>query len=63
MIVVRSCSLTAIAAWWSCQWGQPFQRVRARLRDTYREAMPKPVPIGELDREACWAPWAELGLR
>ena len=25
MILVRSCSLTAIADGWSCQLGQPFQ--------------------------------------
>lgn len=31
MIIVRSCSLTAIAAWWSCRFGQPLQTVRERL--------------------------------
>ncbi len=38
MILVRSCSLSAIADGWSCRLGQPFQTVRERLRDTYREA-------------------------
>ena len=58
MIVVRSCSLTAIAVWWSCQWGQPFQTVRERLRDTYREADAKAgAHRRQLDLEACWAPW------
>jgi len=58
MIIVRSCSLTAIADWWSCRLGQPFQTVRERLRDTYREAEAK---AGEhraaLDLSQCWAPW------
>ena len=31
MIIVRSCRLTAIAAWWSCRLGQPLQTVRERL--------------------------------
>jgi hypothetical protein len=31
MILVRSCSLTAIADGWSCRLGQPFQTVRERL--------------------------------
>src|SRR5512143_190368 len=58
MIIVRSCSLPAIADWWSCRRGQPFQTVRERLRDTYREAEAK---AGEhratLDLSQCWAPW------
>ena len=58
MILVRSCSLTAIADWWSCQLGQPFQTVRERLRDTYREAEAKAGPHrAELDLSPCWAPW------
>jgi hypothetical protein len=58
MIVARSCSLSAVADWWSCRLGQPFQTVRERLRDTYREREAK---AGErrrqLDVEVWWAPW------
>jgi hypothetical protein len=58
MILVRSCSLTAIADWWSCQLGQPFQTVRERLRDTYREAEAKAGEHrAELDLSPCWTPW------
>lgn len=58
MIVVRSCSLTAIADWWACQSGQPFHTVRERLRDTYREAEAKAGQRRrELDLGLCWAPW------
>ena len=58
MILVRSCSLTAIADGWSCQLGQPFQTVRERLRDTYRDAEAKAGPQrAELDLSRCWAPW------
>jgi len=58
MILVRSCSLTAIADWWSCQLGQPFQTVRERLRDTYRDAEAKAGRHRvELDLGRCWAPW------
>ena len=58
MIVVRSCSLTAIADWWSCQLGQPFQTVRERLRDTYREAEAKAGGHrAELYMSQCWVPW------
>lgn len=58
MILVRSCSLTAIADWWSCRLGQPFQTVRERLRDTYREAEAKAGPHrAELDPSTCRAPW------
>jgi hypothetical protein len=58
MIVVRSCSLTAIADWWSCQLGQPFHTVRERLRDTYREQEAKAgAHRVQLDVSGCWAPW------
>ena len=58
MLIVRSCRLTAIAEWWSCQFGQPFQTVRERLRDTYREAAAKAgAHRAELDLNLCWAPW------
>lgn len=58
MILVRSCSLTAIADWWSCRLGQPFHTVRERLRDTYREAEAKAGGHrAELDLSVCWAPW------
>lgn len=52
MIIVRSWSLSARATWWSCQWGQPFQTVRERLRDTYREADAKAgAPRQQLELE------------
>ena len=58
MIIMRSCSLTAVAEWWACQLGQPHNTVKERLRDTYREAKAK---SGEhrrqLDLDVCWAPW------
>ena len=58
MSVVRSCSLTAIADWWSCELDQPFQTVRERPRDTYRDAEAKAGPHrAELDLGPCWAPW------
>lgn len=58
MILVRSCSLSAIADWWSCRLGQPFQTVRERLRDTYREADAKAgAHRRQLTVETCWAPW------
>lgn len=58
MILVRSCSLTAIAAWWSCRLDQPFQTVRERLRDTYRDAEAKAgAHRTELDLRSCWVPW------
>ncbi|MFO7639737.1 MAG: transposase [Candidatus Competibacteraceae bacterium] len=58
MILVRSCSLTAIADGWSCRLGQPFQTVRERLRDTYREADAKAgAHRRQLELEACWVPW------
>ncbi len=58
MIIVRSCSLTAIADWWSSQGGQSFDTVRERLRDTYREAAAKAgAHRRQLDLNTCWAPW------
>lgn len=58
MIVVRSRSLTAIADWWSCRLGQPFQTVRERLRDIYRDAEAKTGRQRvELDLSRCRAPW------
>ena len=58
MIIVRSCSLTAIADGWSCRLGPPFQTVRERLRDTYREAEAKAGGHrAELDLSQGWAPW------
>lgn len=63
MIVVRSCSLTAIADWWSGRLGQPFQTVRERLRDTYRDAEAKAgAHRTELDLSQCWAPWVRWVL-
>jgi len=50
--------LSAIADWWLCRLGQPFQTVREHLRDTYREAEAKAGPLrAELDLSWCWAPW------
>ena len=58
MIVVRACSLTAIADGGSCQLGQPFQTVRERLRDTDREAGAQAgAHRRQLELEACWVPW------
>ncbi len=58
MIVVRSCSLTAIADWWSCRLRQRFRAVRERLRDVYREQAAKTGKHRrQLDLETCWAPW------
>jgi len=57
MIVVGACSLSAVADWWSCRFGQPYHTVRERLRDVYRE---KEAKAGkrrrQLDVELCWAP-------
>ena len=58
MIVVRSCGLSVIADGRSCRLGQPFQTVRERLCDTYREAEAKAGGHrAELDLSSCWAPW------
>ena len=58
MIMVRSCSLTAIADGWSAQGGQTFHTVRERLRDTYREAAAKAgTHRQQLDVATCWGPW------
>ena len=57
MILVRSCSLTAIADWWSAPAWRPFQTVRERLRDTYRELRPAGRIGPQLDLSPCWAPW------
>jgi len=58
MILVRSCSLTAIADWWSAQGGQTCNTVRERLRDTYREASAKAgAHRQQLDVATCWGPW------
>jgi hypothetical protein len=58
MILVRSCSLNAMADGWSCRLGQPFQTVRERLRDPYREADAKAgAHRRQLAVETGWAPW------
>lgn len=58
MLIVHSCSLTAIADWWASQGGQPFNTVRERLRDTYREASAKAgTHRQQLDVATCWGPW------
>jgi hypothetical protein len=62
MIVVGACSLSAVADWWSCRFGQPYHTVRERLRDVYRE---KEAKAGkrrrQLDVELCWAPGLGVG--
>ena len=63
MIVVRSCSLSAIADGWSCRLGQPFPTVRERLRDTDREVGAKAgAHRTELELSSCWAPWLDWVL-
>lgn len=58
MILVRPCSLTAIADWWSAQGGQPRTTVRERLRDTYRAASAKAGGHRQQpDVATCWGPW------
>ena len=58
MVLARSCSLTAIADWCSCQLNQARNTVRERLRDTYREAKAKSGKHRrQLDLATCWAPW------
>jgi hypothetical protein len=58
MIVVRSCSLSAVADGWSCRLGQSFYTVRERLRDLYREQEAKAGwRRRQLDVDTCWAPW------
>jgi hypothetical protein len=58
MVIVRSCSLTAIADWWASQGGQSFNTVRERLRDTYREASAKAgTHRQQLEVTTCWGPW------
>jgi Transposase DDE domain len=58
MIIARSCSLTSVAWAWVPIRKEPFNTVRERLRDLYREA---PAKAGtrrrELDLSTCWAPW------
>jgi hypothetical protein len=58
MIILRSCSLSGLADWWSSRLKQGFHTVRERLRDLYRE---KEAKAGkhrcQLDVAACWAPW------
>jgi hypothetical protein len=58
MIIARSCSLTAVAGLLAPLLAQPFNTVRERLRDTYREA---PATAGahrvQLELRDCWAPW------
>jgi hypothetical protein len=58
MIVARSCGLSAVAGILAPLRGQPFNTVRERLRDTYREADAKAgLCRAPLDVTDCWAPW------
>lgn len=58
MVIVRSCSLTAVADVLAPLLGQSFNTLRERLRDTYREASAKAGEQRvELDVTECWAPW------
>jgi hypothetical protein len=58
MVIARSCSLTAVADVLAPLMGQPYNTLRERLRDTYREASAKAgEQRTELDVTECWAPW------
>jgi hypothetical protein len=58
VILARSCSLTAVADLLAPLLGQPFNTVRERLRDTYRETEAKAwEKRAEPDVTLCWAPW------
>jgi hypothetical protein len=58
MIIAKSCSLSAVATALAPLMNQPFNTVRERLRDTYREADAKSGDKrAELDVASCWAPW------
>ena len=58
MVVARSCSLTAVADVLAPLLGQPYNTLRERLRDTYREAGAKAGEQRvELNVTECWAPW------
>lgn len=58
MILVRSCSLSAVAHLLAPLLNQSFNTVRERLRDTYREADAKAGDQrAELDVSVCWGPW------
>jgi hypothetical protein len=58
MIVARSCGLTAVAGILAPLLGQPFNTLRERLRDTYREADAKAGSCrAHLEVSDCWAPW------
>lgn len=58
MVIARSCSLTAVADVLAPLLGQPYNTLRERLRDTYRNAGAKTgEQRSELDVTDCWAPW------
>lgn len=63
MILVRSCSLSAVAHLLAPLLNQSFNTVRERLRDTYREASAKAGnQRAELDLSVCWGPWLACGF-
>ena len=58
MIIARSGSLSAVAGLLAPLLAQPFNTVRERLRDTYREAPAKAgARRAQLELSDCWAPW------
>ena len=62
MTIARSCTLTAVADSLAVLFGQSFNTVRERLRDTYREKEAKSgaksgKKRAQLDLNVCWAPW------
>ena len=58
MIIARSCSLTAVAGLLAPLLTQPFNTIRERLRDLYREAPAKAgTHRAQLELSDCWAPW------
>jgi hypothetical protein len=54
MVIARLCSLTAVADALAPLMGQPYNTLRERLRDTYREAGAKAgAHRSELDVTEC----------
>jgi len=64
MVIAKSCSLSAVADSLSAMFGQSYNTVRERLRDTYRESDAKSGEKRvELDLNLCWAPWLSWVLK
>ena len=60
MIIARSCSLTAVAGILAPLLSQPFNTVRERLRDTYREAPAKAYKCRFLSLSPFWIRWQAI---